>query len=375
MLAIQKYLRIHGLEKTVKDFKLISRDYGHKILLKYNQIESDFSKEEVCDCRGLVLEKETWAIMSMAFRKFFNKEEDKSARIDWSSALVLEKVDGSLTQMYYDWVIDKWCVGTTGTADASGEVHNNLNMTFADLFWKTLGNISEEKELARRLVKGKVYIFELTSPYNIVVAPHSVSSLTLLGVNDVRTLVETKYSELSKVAEVLNVSLVKAFEIATVNYKVLKDTFENMPFSEEGYVVVDKFFKRVKIKNPAYVAAHHLKSKTAEHHIITIIKSNEVDEFVATFAERKDEIYKLKSNYELLISTLEFTWSVLKEFKPKNITAKENKKFAMKVFEVMKTKDLKRFAGVMFSLKDGKVDSVKTAVDNIKEKELYLILK
>ena len=49
MLSIQKYLHEHGLEKTVADFKLIMRHYGHKILLKYNQLESDFSKEEVRD--------------------------------------------------------------------------------------------------------------------------------------------------------------------------------------------------------------------------------------------------------------------------------------------------------------------------------------
>jgi hypothetical protein len=34
MLAIQKYIKEHGLEKAIADFKLKSRVYENKILLK-----------------------------------------------------------------------------------------------------------------------------------------------------------------------------------------------------------------------------------------------------------------------------------------------------------------------------------------------------
>ena len=40
MLAIQEYLKKHGLEKTINDFKLKTRDYDNKILLKYDQLVS-----------------------------------------------------------------------------------------------------------------------------------------------------------------------------------------------------------------------------------------------------------------------------------------------------------------------------------------------
>jgi hypothetical protein len=36
MLAIQKYLDKHGLEKTIADFKLKFKEYDSKILLKYD---------------------------------------------------------------------------------------------------------------------------------------------------------------------------------------------------------------------------------------------------------------------------------------------------------------------------------------------------
>ena len=147
-----------------------------------------------------------------------------------------------------------------------------------------------------------------------------------------------------------------------------------MPWSEEGYVVVDGNFNRVKIKNPAYLAVHHLKGKTAEHNIMTIIKTNEVEEFVATFVERRDEVFRLKANYDALLIKLNDAWTELQPRLPKNITAAEKKAFAMAVFDITKKYNLDKFTGLYFSLKDGKVDSIKEYMDNFDDKVLYKML-
>lgn len=94
MLAIIRYIKEHGLEATLVEFKLKSRDYEDKILIKYDQIASSMGIEEVQDCRGLILEKGTWKIMSLSFRKFFNNAEGHAAKVDWDTANVLEKLDG-----------------------------------------------------------------------------------------------------------------------------------------------------------------------------------------------------------------------------------------------------------------------------------------
>jgi hypothetical protein len=103
MLAIIRYIKTHGLAKAIETFKLKTRVYEKKILLKYDQIESNMSFEEVQDCRGLILERDTWKVMSMSFRKFFNHGEGNAATIDWNTARVLEKVDGTMIQLYWDW--------------------------------------------------------------------------------------------------------------------------------------------------------------------------------------------------------------------------------------------------------------------------------
>jgi len=375
-LAIQKYILEHGFKKTVNDFKLKTREYDNKVLLKYDQLVSPtlMALPEMQDCRGLILEKGTWKVMSLAFRKFFNSEEGNAHKIEWQTAKVLEKLDGTLIQLYWDWHKGKWFAGTTGTAEGEGEVNNKNGTTFNDLFFETLGKVSPNFNF-EDLPKKFCYVFELTTPYNIVVKPHGESSVTLLTIRNIETLEEITYTGLEIMGDnFFKIPVVKRFDLKNKNVGALKKTFENMPWSEEGYVVVDDNFNRIKIKNPAYLAVHHLKGKTAEHNIITIVKSNEIEEFGSTFPERKEELYKLKENYDLLTEKLKFAWDELQLHKPKNIQPSEKKKFASAVFGVCGLYDIKQFTGLYFGLNDGKVSSIEDFLMNYDDKLLYKML-
>ena len=372
-LSIIRHIEKHGLDATVEKFKLKKVDYGHKILLKYNQIESSYTNQEVCDSRGLILEKDTWKVMSLSFRKFFNNEESFASKIDWGSAVVLEKCDGTMIQLYWDWVQKQWCVGTTGTAEGEGEVNNKPDTSFAKLFWDTFEKYNVDKKL---LNPERVYVFELMTPYNLVVAPHKESKLALLACRNIIDLTEHSYSSLVRYGEALGLPVVKAFDLNVNNAGQLKKNFENMPYYDEGYVVLDGNFNRVKLKNPAYVAAHHLKAKTGHHHIMGVVKSNEVEEFGATFPERREELFDLKKKFDYLIFTLESAWEELQPLKPKNITAKEKKRFAMAVFEVAEKYKLgKNFTGIFFGLQNGSVESVREFIMDYDNKKLYNLLR
>lgn len=374
MLAIQEFLMKNGLDKAIAKFNLKTRDYGTKILMKYDQLSSPtiMAMAEVQECRGLVLEKGTWKVMSLAFSKFFNSEEGNAHKIDWNTAHVLEKLDGSCIQVYFDWTTNQWFAATTGTAEGEGEVNNKMGTTFNQLFWDT---VKEKYNLdGTKLKKGFTYVFELCSPYNIVVKPHGESSATLLTVRNLDTLKELSFEELTEIANKLGVPRVKSYDLNTKNVGALMRTFENMVWHDEGYVVVDANHNRIKIKNPAYVAVHHLKNKSAEHNIMTIVKTNEIEEFGATFPDRKAELYKLKENYDALISKLNDVWFELQSSKPKNIMPEEKKKYAKAVFEVCAKHDLKTFTGLYFGLVDGKVSSVEDFMFNYDDKVLYKIL-
>jgi len=374
MLKIQEYLIKNGLAKAIKEFNLKTRIYNSKILLKYDQLSSPtlMAKPEVQECRGLVLEKDTWKVLSMSFTKFFNSEEGNAHKIDWNTAHVLEKLDGSLLHVYFDWTTNTWFAGTTGTAEGEGEVNNKMGTTFNQLFWDTL---KEKYGLeANKFTKGNTYVFELCTPYNIVVKPHGESSATLLTVRNLDTLKEVSFDELTKIADSLGVPRVKSYDLNTKDVGSLLRTFENMLWHEEGYVVVDANFNRVKIKNPAYVAVHGLKGKTAEHNIMTIVVTNEIEEFGAVFPDRKVELYRLKESYDNLIIKLNNIWVELSECKPKNITSNEKKKYAQAVFEVCGKYNLKQFTGLFFGLADGKITSIEEFVSKYDTKLLYKML-
>lgn len=66
-------------------------------LLKYNQINSDFSQDIVKQCRGIILDS-NHKIVCWPFSKFFNWGESNADEIDWSSARVQEKIDGCLDE-------------------------------------------------------------------------------------------------------------------------------------------------------------------------------------------------------------------------------------------------------------------------------------
>ena len=374
MLAIQNYLVKHGLEKTIKAFSLKTREYENKILLKYDQLVSPtlMALTEMQDCRGIILEKGTWKVMSLAFRKFFNSEEGNAAKIDWNTAHVLEKLDGTMIQVYWDWHANKWFAATTGTAEGEGEVNNKNGTTFNDLFWDTLNNKYTFNECL--LNKDLIYVFELTTPYNIVVKPHGESSATVLTIRNRETLVELSGKDLEMAAISIGVPLVKSFDINAKNVGHLLKTFEGMPWSEEGYVVRDGNDNRVKVKNPAYVAVHHLKGKTAEHNILTIVKTNEIEEFAATFPERTTELYRLKEGYDSLIAKLNGVWVELQLRRPKNITKEEQKKYAAAVFEVCGKHDVTQFTGLYFGLAQYKINSVEDFMFEYDDKLLYKML-
>jgi hypothetical protein len=371
-LKIVTFIKKYGLDKAIDTFKLNSKVYGHKVILKYNQIESPMGEIEVQECRGLILEIGTWDVLSLSFVKFFNSGETHAAKIDWDTAHILNKEDGTMIQVYWDWHKGEWFAATTGTAEGEGEVNNKYGTTFNQLFWETVENKYHFNTCL--LDKDHVYVFELTTPYNIVVTPHGESKATLLAVRNRNSLVEISHTDLYMVSVSLGIPLVKSYDLNVGNADELAKTLVGMPWSEEGYVVRDVKDNRVKIKNPAYVHAHHLKGKMGNHHIMGIIKTNEIEEFITTFKEREEEIKQLEKAYNKLRDKLSKSWEELYLLKPKNTTPQEKKRFAMDVFEFVDKNDLKQFSGMFFLLNEGKIKSASDYLINYDDKKLYHLL-
>lgn len=438
-LAIQKYIRQHGLEATLSQFALVHKDYPHKVLVKYNTIESNFTNEEVRDARGLVLYKDGWDVASLAFRKFFNLGEGHAAPIDWNTARVFKKMDGTLIHVYHDRVTGEICFGTTGTAEGEGDVDNfhytnGEASTFADLFWTALleTNVWYWKENPRKMYEiiegglfengrpssfknatelhnapalvyenrrqafswwaGYTIAFELCTPYNIVVTPHTENRVYLLGMRNLKTGEEVPYDKLARIADSIGVPLAPSYPMSNAD-EILK-TFEQMSFKDEGYVVCDANFNRIKIKNPAYVAVHFMKEKTAFWRVVDIVRGAEVEEFAATFPNRADEMRELETKWKDLISKMDrvatslmpviepfweefyklppvLDWTDGQRIEFNKLLAPYRKPAAMTIQQAAKDEGLLPFMAYFFKLMTDKNARVKDYLMEYDGKELY----
>ena len=146
MMKVQEFLKEHkDVNKLNEQFGIIVKDYPEQGLyvLNYDQIKSPKSDPIVMECRGLILDYD-FNVVSRAFDRFFNLGEapDTQAHLDWSKAVVHDKVDGSLIKLYN--YKGEWHVSTRGTAFAESDCMG-FGITFEELILKASGvNTKEE---------------------------------------------------------------------------------------------------------------------------------------------------------------------------------------------------------------------------------------
>ena len=314
--------------------------YPNLVQLKYSQIDSPLGDKLVQECRGIILDQDDkWRVVAWPFRKFFNQGEPHAATIDWKTARVHEKLDGSLMVLY--WYDGEWQVATTGMPDAAGMVHGT-NKLFMQLFWETWYKL--RWELPGGINHGYTFMFELTSPYNRVVVRYPEAKLHLVGMKSVwmGTEVPIRYRTIYNPAR----------EWALNNLDSVLATFESMsPLEQEGYVIVDDAFNRVKVKHPGYVALHHLRSSFSVRRLVEMVRRGETDELLVHFPEWKDTILGVKAAYDGLVVQLEQDYREIA-----GIT--ERRDFAMMANQSV-------WPAAHYLLRDGKATTVKAALQNV----------
>ena len=275
----------------------INRD-GDYIIFKYNQLCSDFNLPEVQEARGIIFRESNWKCVCHPFNKFGNYGESYCPEIDWSTASVQEKVDGSLMKVWYD---ENWHISTNGTIDAfkaSLECANKHLTSYGDLFLYCLTAMKIDKfNFFAELDRNFCYMFEMVSPYNRVVIEYTEPRLYYLGLRSVVSGKEHSPDELNYFGNEFPVP--KRYPLHTL--KEVQEAANALPWNEEGYVVCDAKFNRVKIKSPEYVLAHHGRTNgnISTSRLLEIILNNEVDEFLIYADEYKDKINNLIAAMEI----------------------------------------------------------------------------
>ena len=342
-MELQEYLRENGLQKLSQEYKIkINRHqkYPHLVCLKYSQIESPMAEKVVQQSRGIILnEAKNWEVVSYAYDKFFNYGEPLAIPIDWQSATIYDKLDGSLMVLYY--YDNQWRVQSSGTADGGGEV-SGFNFSFSQLFWRVWQELNyplpEEKEYC--------FIFELLTPYNRIVVKQPENNLVLHGVRNIKTLQEEKPQFW---AEKYDFNLVKTFPLSSWQ-DIINSAEKLEPTEAEGYVICDANFQRVKVKSSQYVAWAHFRSSFSTRKMLLIIDNNEGDEFLNYYPEWTNYYQEIKQKYENLVQQIEDDYNKYKSLEVQ-------KDFALAIKHLS-------YSGILFALRGGKSNSIKEALAN-----------
>jgi hypothetical protein len=287
----------------------------------------------LCKCRGLILKKDG-NILNYPFDRFFNDfENTEKAKIDWNTALAQQKIDGSLINVF--WTGTQWEITTRGS------FYPNDNTTESSI------NYAEEfKRLFKSfnlLDKDKCYMFELISKNNRIITKYDWEFIALIGARNILTLKELSQKWLDDFSILIGAYRPKQFPVQ--NIEECKKLFEGMREDEEGLVIVDDHFNRIKLKQESYLKLSRIKS-LKEDELFSYIKGDlELDiEFIHAFPEVEEKINELMIKWEEYKQTLEVLFN-----KFKLLLDVSRKEFALQVVQYPKYKS------ALFAMVDGKV--------------------
>lgn len=375
-----------GLEKFVEKYSLSYKDYGHKFSLKYHQLDTK-KTDSTNECRGLILAKDSFRVLSMPLIRFSNYSQHTAKSIDWDSARYYEKTDGTMIQYYYDDIIEKWCVGTTGTAEAIENVscRDKVNKTIhrydfslTDLFYRTCEELGVN---LKNLEKGFTYIFELATKYNMVINTYQKSTLNLLAMRN--TSLDQDYHEylqqtVDDQAKVIGCGRPKEYffksqEEMISSLKNVKHGDENF----EGYVVVDKNKNRLKVKSNAYILYSHFNADLdalteSKWRLADVVINNEIDEVSASFPALRETLDGMKVKYDELVTPIKEKFEYLRSV---HDTIERKEFFVEASNSIDHSSSKKPLLGVFKQLFDNKDILFEDALDVVKREKIYKLIK
>ncbi len=236
---------------TALDIKI--RKDGPYAIFNYG-LFCDFKNPIVQEARGIIINLENLEVVCWPFRKFGNYNEGYVDEIDWNSARVLEKVDGSIVKLWFDFAFGKWQFSTNGVIYSEKAPINGLVGVYYGNVIKDAVNYNDIDFSS--LNKDYTYIFELVGPMTQIVVKYEETMLYHLGTRNNKTGEEYDID--------IGIKKPKQYSLGCLNdciNSVIALNKNNEGIDQEGYVVVDKNFNRIKVKSPDYIMMHHVASK------------------------------------------------------------------------------------------------------------------
>ena len=227
-------------------------------------IDADFTNPIVREARGIIIDLNNLRVLCRGFQKFCNIQE-AAAKIDlehfdWNNFRAEEKIDGSIMKLYWmplthnkdDWLrfgIWRWATNSCMNAFSPDATAGTSGKTFGELIESAINfdDIPFDK-----LKKDCTYIFELVTPLHPIVIKYPYTKLYHIGTRNNKTGEEYRVD--------IGIERPKVYDIHSMEdcMSAVEKLNKSSTVTNEGFVVVDQYWHRVKIKSPEYVIAHKM---------------------------------------------------------------------------------------------------------------------
>lgn len=291
---------------------------GAYYLLKYNQLSSDFNLAFCREARGCIMYfnnlSQRFECVCHPFDKFGNYGESYVPEIDWKSAKVTEKVDGSLIKVWYH---GGWHISTNGTINAQYAYVPNTQLSYYDLFIRALKKKGDPAYFFSILDPHFTYMFELVSPDNRMTILYPEDAIYILGARDNHNDREAPVIPgiIARRAEGM-IKMPKVYHLNTLEDCIRATKL--MGADEEGFVVCDDKFDRVKVKSEQYLIASHLRFNNSINvkKVIKLIREEMIDDFCAYNEDYIGFVNKIKDAGRKVATLLDEAWENMSKLLP-----------------------------------------------------------
>lgn len=353
---------------AVAPYRIDVKQDGDYYILKYNMVESDFTRPEVLEARGSIFRKDQdgkWICVCRAMDKFFNFGEAcaQTNMIDWSKPVsVQEKVDGSIIKVWCDNGL--WHTSTNGTIDAfKAECGDS---TYGSVFYSIIEGYTSVRAFFDALDPHFTYWFEMVHPqYNHIVVHYSEPAIYYLGCRDMRTMEER---ELATSELFYGIRTPRKFEYTSLAECV--EAAHQMGVDEEGYVccaytqVENGSFLRIKVKGDEYLRLHKIRGNGAltVARVVEMWQNDSLDDFIAYYPEFNGFVNEVMRVLVRLIDIANVAYSSIKGYDERRNFAR----YANTYLPIIRS--------YLFARYDGKVQDAKDWYRSFRAKSLAAFL-
>lgn len=380
----------------------------NSFMFNYNLFESELSNPIVKACRGTILEispdRSVVKPVALPFYKFFNMGDVNGDTIDWTTAKSRDKVDGQLIKFFKVDGKNFWCTNGSPNVETpldytDDKIENYKDLLESAVLCRTIDTLAKKSERESYSLTGKdgawhmyttgkgtgptgwidnvpdgwTLMFELTSPYNRIIVKYDDIKLWFHGARDPEGLEHDPEDIKELFGLPYDVPKQYYFDGFDEAFAEL-DKWDGL--AQEGIVVCDADFHRVKIKCEDYLKMKFIRDVDTPKGIFWIMISEEYDDLASypdlqkKAVEQKDELISVMEKFKVFHKYVTDKRAEFPDQKSFAVDFANNQKSPSLYFQAAKKSEKDFIDGLMSSLKSettgyDKYLELKNFIDNL----------